>query len=125
MKILVVDDNKDIALILAKMLRYEGHQVRTADNGMRGLMLCLTFKPDIVVTDLEMPHMNGFELISAIRAKDPEIKAIYMSAEPDRFLSKLKAETASDGSDWLCKPFRLEQLLGAISGVTQLAMPVS
>jgi two-component system OmpR family response regulator len=123
MKILVVDDNREIALVVGKMLQYEGHQARTAGDGMEGLMMCLTFEPDVVITDLDMPHMNGFELIAAIRARNPEVKTIYMSADPDRFLSKLNAETVADGSDWLSKPFSLEDLLHSISGLTQLEMP--
>jgi CheY-like chemotaxis protein len=122
MKVLVVDDSREIAFVVREMLQHEGFQVQIAGNGMAALMSYLRFHPDLVVTDLCMPHMDGFELIEAIRAKNPAVKTVYMSADPDRFLKKLKAEAALEGIDWLSKPFTREDLLQAIAHVCETEM---
>ena len=66
-RVLVVDDNVDAALTLAAVLRFEGHEVITAHDGMEALRNVQTSRPDIVVLDIEMPLMNGYEAATRIR----------------------------------------------------------
>ncbi|HVV98825.1 MAG TPA: PAS domain S-box protein [Planctomycetaceae bacterium] len=66
-KILVVDDNRDAALSLAMMLRLMGHEVRTAHDGVAGVETAAEFQPDIILLDIGMPRLNGYEAARKIR----------------------------------------------------------
>ena len=68
-RILVVDDNHDAAETLAAMLRVSGHQVETAGDGLQALTLAPAFAPDVVLLDLGMPNLNGYETAKRIRAE--------------------------------------------------------
>ena len=111
MKILVVDDNHEITLVLKAILQREQYHVRTADSAMDGYITYLQFQPDLVITDIHMPFRNGFEMMEAIRIHDSEIKTIYMSADPFSFGTRLRAEKEIYGTDLLNKPFTRKELL--------------
>jgi len=117
MKILVVDDNREVAAVLKKMLQREDHQVMTADNGLEGYFMYLHFQPEIVLTGIHMPGRSGFELIEAIRSRNPGVKAIYMSGNPGDWGARLVAESGRFGSDLLHKPFNRNQLQRALHNV--------
>lgn len=117
MKILVVDDNRDVTAVLKKILQREEHRVLTADNGLEGYFMYLHFQPDIVLTGIHMPGPDGFELIDAIRSRNPGVKAIYMSGNPGDFGVRLAAESGRYGSDMLYKPFTRNQLQRALLNV--------
>jgi CheY-like chemotaxis protein len=68
-RILVVDDNNDAAETLAAMLRVSGHQVETAGDGLQALTVAPSFAPDVVLLDLGMPNLNGYETATRIRAQ--------------------------------------------------------
>ncbi|MEP6833159.1 MAG: PAS domain-containing protein [Gemmatimonas sp.] len=68
-RILVVDDNKDSATSLSMMLNFMGHDTRTANDGLRGLEVAETFRPDVCLLDIGMPNLNGFELAERLRAE--------------------------------------------------------
>ncbi len=77
-KVLVVDDNHDIAFSLSTLLRLQGYEVEVASNGLLALELLKSYQPDIAFVDIRMPHMNGFELARHIRktAKTAAIKLV-------------------------------------------------
>ena len=77
--VLLVEDDGDLRLILAAMLIQTGYQVRTAWDGVSALLEIESGIPDIIVSDLNMPRMSGFELLSTIRAEFPSIPLIAMS----------------------------------------------
>jgi CheY-like chemotaxis protein len=77
--VLLVEDDGDLRVILAAMLIQTGYQVRTAWDGVSALLEIETGIPDIIVSDLNMPRMSGFELLSTIRAEFPSIPLIAMS----------------------------------------------
>ena len=79
-KILVIDDNLEMASVLQELLKLEGYRVTMAGDGNDGYTAYLHFKPDLVITDIQMPGRNGFELMEKIRTHDPMMKTIYMSA---------------------------------------------
>ena len=78
-KILVLDDEPSILLMIKKMLEKEGHEVDLALNGMEGMELFEKNKPDLVVTDIIMPEKEGLETILELRKKHPELKIIAIS----------------------------------------------
>jgi len=86
MHILVVDDYADLLKVVRTILHGEGHQVKTAEDGQQGLhdfryALGSPFPFDAVISDWNMPHMNGFEMVSEILDLDPNVKIVMMSAD--------------------------------------------
>ncbi len=80
MKILVVDDTFFVRLAIGDYLRGLGHEVLEAADGKEGARICLEKNPDLVITDGQMPQMNGDAMINAIRKRRPWVKFIMMSA---------------------------------------------
>ncbi|MBE9547179.1 MAG: response regulator [Proteobacteria bacterium] len=111
MKVLVVDDNRDITTIIQMMIEKQNHRVITATDGENGYSAYLQFKPDLVLIDIQMPGKNGFELMAKIRSHNPSIMAIYMTGDPDRFLLRLKEEQNRHQVDFIRKPFSIAELL--------------
>lgn len=78
-KILVIDDEYSILLMIKKMLEKEGHEVELALNGSDGLVLFEKMKPDLLITDIIMPQKEGLELIIELRKKNKDLKIIAIS----------------------------------------------
>lgn len=79
MKILIVDDDLAIRTYLESALKVENHEVQTAENGLIGLSLFPTFKPDLILSDIQMPEMDGLEMLATIRSQDEDIIIIIMT----------------------------------------------
>lgn len=92
MKILIVDDNQSLATVIRYMLEQKGYEVSSAFDGLEGYSAYFQFQPDLVITDIQMPGENGFELINHIRETDPSVKTIYMSGNLDLFNSLIEEE---------------------------------
>lgn len=114
-KILVIDDEALLTRSLGVILTKAGHTVVTADNGKAGLETFAREKPDLVITDIIMPVMEGIEAIQELRARDPNLPIIAVSGggrtknlEFLRIAEKLGANAA------LGKPFSKDQLLEAV-----------
>lgn len=80
-KILLVDDEPGVRFVLSAVLEQSGYAVDQADDGFAALRKIQQSKPDLVITDLRMPNMNGFELLFEIRTRFPEIPCIAISGE--------------------------------------------
>jgi DNA-binding NtrC family response regulator len=115
MKVLIVDDNHEIASIIQRMLDAKGHETMSANNGRSGYFAYLLFRPDVVITDLQMPGGNGLELMKNIRMHDPEIRTIYMSGDLSRFWALLKEEKMRYQAGLLEKPFSEGELMSLLS----------
>ena len=114
-KILVVDDNNNLASIIQMMLEDEGHQVRSAKDGSEGYLIYLLFKPDLVLTDIQMPEKNGLELMTHIRMHNPMVRTIYMSGDLGRFRCQLEEERRKYPVNLLEKPFSKVELMRLLS----------
>ena len=116
MKVLIVDDNKTLVGLLKEKLEEEGfYDIRTAENGKEGYRAFLSFEPDIILTDIEMPLKNGIEMMRDIRLIQPWIKAVYMSADIHRYRKFLEEEKTRYKAKLLDKPFtcfNISELLG-------------
>lgn len=121
MKILVIDDDNAVRRTLAKILRSEGYEVVSAEDGMRGMVLFHREQPQIVVTDIIMPEQEGIETIVAMRRAKPDVRIIAISgggAVGD--LDVLKMAQLLGADEVIEKPFRAENLLARVRalGVT-------
>jgi len=114
-KVLVVDDNKALVSIVQMILESEGYEVRTGDDGEAGYLISLLFRPDLVITDIQMPEKDGLEMMEQIRVRSPNVKTIYMSGELDRFQLLLAEEERRYGVNLLKKPFTKPELTELVS----------
>ncbi|HEX6349095.1 MAG TPA: response regulator [Candidatus Dormibacteraeota bacterium] len=113
-RILFCEDNPTIRRLLGVALRSSPHQIEMAPDGAAGLALAERWSPDLVVTDISMPDMDGFELVKALR-RHPRLNAVpvlVMSATMER--DKLESIVASGANGYLTKPFSPEALRQAI-----------
>ncbi len=115
--VLVVDDEIHIVHIVAIKLRNNGYEVISADNGAEALELALREKPDIVVTDYQMPVMTGLELVENLRQHDQtkDIPVIMLTARS--FAIEQEQQDALQISECLSKPFSPRELLGNIEDI--------
>jgi len=117
-KILIIDDETAIAVMLKKMVEKMGHEAKTAENGIEGLQLFDTFRPDLLITDIVMPEKEGLELIIELRRKNPELKIIAISGggrfQYEGYLNSAKHLGANK---IFHKPLDLKELMGSITGL--------
>ena len=117
-KILVVDDQPSITWLLNAILSTEGHVVITALGGPEASALVGVHQPDLVITDVKMPILNGFELVRQIRGTFPGMKCIMMSGDADFCDPETLAETRRlQVAATLAKPFLMGQLLEVVDQV--------
>lgn len=108
-KILVVDDERKIRLILTRILSDEGYSVRTAENGEEAIMAVDDFDPDLILMDQNMPGIDGIATMTRIKEKDPDRTIIIITAYAS---IPLAVEAVKKGAyDYLVKPFDNEALL--------------
>jgi two-component system response regulator AtoC len=111
-RILVVDDEENLRLVLRTFLKRQGYQVEVAENGEAALAMVESFGPDLVLTDVRMPRMGGLDLLSTLKAKGNEATVIVMSAYGNIDLA-IQAMQAG-AYDYLQKPFKNEEVLLAV-----------
>jgi CheY-like chemotaxis protein len=114
--IVVIDDEPRYRRLIAQVLTGAGHEVRQAGDGSEGLTLCRDHPPELVITDLVMPGMEGIETILQLTRERPGVPVLAISgAEPASVY--LRAATALGASASLPKPFTVEELLTAVAGL--------
>ena len=115
MKVLVVDDNRLLADTIQEILENDGLDVMSAKDGLDGYSTYLLFKPDIIITDIQMPRKDGLEMMKRIRIHNPRIKTIYMSGNIGSFEPFLKEEKKRYPVSYFEKPFSLESLVQVVT----------
>jgi two-component system autoinducer 1 sensor kinase/phosphatase LuxN len=111
-QVLVVDDNEAVRDVLSRMLSFLGYDVTLAGNGLEARKLFLTGSYDLVITDLQMPLMNGWELSRLIKERSPNTPVMVVSGACD--------ERCWEEVDMNCvdaiipKPFRLKEIEGTV-----------
>jgi two-component system, OmpR family, KDP operon response regulator KdpE len=110
-KVLVVDDEPQITRVLRTVLTSQGYQVRTADEGETALASFGEWRPELVITDLFMPHMDGIELCRRIRATS-SVPIIVLSVKGEE---RAKVEALDSGADdYVTKPFGIDELMARV-----------
>jgi two-component system response regulator AtoC len=111
-RVLVVDDEENLRLVLRTLLRRHGYEVETAESGEEALGMVDSFGPDVVLTDVRMPKMGGLDLLTTLKAKGNEATVIVMSAygNMDLALEAMKA----GAYDYVQKPFKPDEIVLAL-----------
>jgi two-component system, OmpR family, response regulator len=108
-RLLVVDDEPSIRELLFLALRFEGWDVRTAEDGAEAVRTAREFSPDAVLLDMMLPDMDGFEVLRRLRAEAPRLPVVFVTARDapaDR-----AAGLAAGGDDYVTKPFGLDDVV--------------
>src|SRR6516162_6485386 len=108
-RVLVVDDEENLRLVVRTFLKREGYEVEVAATGEDALSLVERFGPDVILTDVRMPKMGGMDLLATLRAKGHIATVIVMSAygNTDLAMQAIKA----GAYDYIQKPFKAEEVV--------------
>ncbi|MCR5648537.1 MAG: response regulator transcription factor [Oscillospiraceae bacterium] len=112
MKILIVDDEKNIVDILSYNLKKEGYEIEAAYDGRAGLEAARTCSPDLILLDVMLPYMDGFEVCSEIRKTDRLTPIIMLTAREEERDKVYGLELGAD--DYITKPFSVRELLARV-----------
>ena len=116
-KILIVDDEDDILHFLELVLREKGYEVATASGGHEALTKAQLERPDLVLLDIMMPQMDGWEVLKLLRV-DEDTANIPVAMLSARTEAKDRVQGLQEGAiDYICKPFSLQELLGKIETI--------
>ena len=110
-KILIIEDNNDIRENLVEFLELSGYETISADNGKKGIEMTKEFKPDLIICDVIMPTMNGYEVLCLLleTTRINDIPFIFSSSKAEKSDYAEGMELGAD--DYMIKPFGMETLL--------------
>lgn len=120
-RVLVVEDNADLAFGLRNNLEIEGHVVELAHDGRAGLAAARTRRPDLVVLDLMLPGLDGFRVLKALR-EDPEPPPILVLSARGEDADKVRG-LKMGADDYVTKPFGLLELLARVEALLRRTQP--
>jgi two-component system OmpR family response regulator len=125
-RVLVVDDEPNIVDVISMALRFQGFAVQSAGTGAEALAAVQAFRPEIIVLDVMLPDMEGFDVARRLGAQQGRVPIIFLTAR-DATEDKVRGLTLG-GDDYVTKPFSLEELVARIRSIlrrTGLAEPES
>lgn len=114
-RLLVVDDEATILQLLSASLRFVGYDVVTAANGPDAVRVAAATRPDLVLLDVMMPDVDGFEVVQRLRTAGRYVPVIFLTAR-DEVADRITG-LALGGDDYITKPFSLDEVLVRISAV--------
>lgn len=114
-RVLVIEDNRDLALGLQTNLEIEGHEVRVAGDGAEGLATATDWRPGLVILDLMMPRLDGFAVLERLRRFDAETPVLILTARAAE-IDKVRG-LRSGADDYLTKPFGLMELFARVEAL--------
>ncbi len=118
-KILVAEDERDIRDLVDFTLKFAGHEVHTAVNGLEALELAPKVMPDLILLDVRMPHMTGYEACRALKQLDTvrHIPVVFLSAKGQDV--EMKAGLEAGAVDYILKPFAPDDLARRVAEILQ------
>ena len=123
LKVLVVDDEPNIADVVSMALRFQGFEVETAGTGGDAIAAVTSFRPHLIVLDIMLPDMEGFDVAQRLGAQRARVPIIFLTAR-DSTDDKIRGLTLG-GDDYVTKPFSLEELVARIRAVLRRASRAS
>ena len=117
LRALVVDDEPMLQDLLSMALRYDGWEVRTAGSGTAAVRAAREFGPDVVLLDVMLPDFDGFEVLRRLRAGDPDVPVLFLTAR-DAVEDRIAGITAG-GDDYVTKPFSVEEVVARLRGLVR------
>jgi two-component system, cell cycle response regulator DivK len=123
--ILVVEDTADILDILTRQLRYAGHDVISAMNGIEGIACARAHMPDLIVMDLVLPVLNGWEAIKQLKA-DARCADLPILAISAHALTETKEQARDAGCNaFMSKPFTMQELFAVVDNLIEVAAEIA
>ncbi|GAB3070860.1 response regulator transcription factor [Nocardioides zeae] len=119
LRVLVVDDEVNLAELVAMALRYEGFETRMAHAGAKAVAVAKEFGPDVVVLDMMLPDFDGLEVLRRMRGVDPHVPVLFLTAR-DAVEDRVAGLTAG-GDDYVTKPFSLEEVVARLRALLRRA----
>ncbi|MBM2623099.1 response regulator transcription factor [Actinoplanes sp. LDG1-06] len=120
-RVLVVDDEPNISALLSATLRLVEFDVRVAETGHRALVAIEEFEPDLVVLDVMLPDLDGFEIAKRLRATGSRVPVLFLTAR-DALEDRLSGLSAG-ADDYVTKPFSLEEVVLRIRAILRRTQP--
>lgn len=120
MRILVVDDNRDILDLVQRVLQTYGHEVLIARDGLEALQQDSTSQPDLVVLDVNLPTLDGWEVCRRIKARR-EVPIMLLTVRAER--SDIERSIDAGADDHLPKPFDITEFLSHINQLAERSLP--
>ncbi|HVE11779.1 MAG TPA: response regulator [Elusimicrobiota bacterium] len=116
-KVLVVDDDPDIVEFVTELLKAHHYEVASAENGRQGVEKARQYRPDLVILDLMMPDMHGFEVCQALR-EDPQLKDIrIIVSSGKRYQTDHRAADRLGADRFVAKPYKVADMMGAVAAL--------
>jgi two-component system, OmpR family, response regulator len=122
LRVLVVDDEVNIAELVSMALRYEGFDVQQAHTGSKAVAVAKEFEPDAVVLDMMLPDFDGMEVLRRLRLTDSGVPVVFLTAR-DAVEDRVAGLTAG-GDDYVTKPFSLEELVARLRALLRRSTAV-
>lgn len=114
-KILLIEDEENIRELVTFNLETNNYKVVSADDGIKGMAMVYTERPDLILLDIMLPGKDGFEICKELRAEDIKIPIIMLTAKTEEIDKVLGLELGAD--DYISKPFSLRELIARIKAV--------
>jgi two-component system OmpR family response regulator len=120
-RILVVDDEPNIADLLSAALTFEGYDVGVAGTGAEALEMVRTYRPNLVMLDVMLPDVDGNEVCRRLRQQGEQMPIVFLTA---RDTTEDKVEGLAMGDDYVTKPFSIEELMARVGAILRRAREV-
>jgi len=121
-RILVVDDEPNIADLISAALRFEGYDVGVAATGGEAMNLVRSFRPNLVMLDVMLPDFDGTEVCRRLRQQGEHVPVVFLTA---RDTTQEKVAGLSMGDDYVTKPFSVEELMARVGAILRRAKEVA
>ena len=118
-KILIIEDEESILMALSDDLRLEGYEVLSASDGLKGLSLAKEQRYDLIILDIMLPQMNGFEVCKQLRHSDVTTPILILTAKSQEIDKVLGLELGAD--DYVTKPFSPRELVARVKAIIRRA----
>ena len=119
-RLLVVDDEESLVDLLGEALRFAGYEVQAARNGVEALRIAAEAQLDLLVLDVNLPDLDGFEVCRRLRRDGAEVPVIFLTARDDP--ADLRTGFTRGGDDYMTKPFSLEELNFRIQAILRRSL---